>query len=175
MFFFASLIYIGPIFFLADSPMVSKLAAFNLWSLLHIPVYFILTVLLLLSFLPIRPLSLTPWIPSSEPSSLNPKPETYRPDRPNIPNRPLPIGFRHSPFVFCLSPGLFGFPGIIAIVVAIADEAHQSFLPTRSASLGDVLLDLVGIALAIFLASYKMTCKCTPSGPQGGNGSRAPD
>ena len=58
---------------------------------------------------------------------------------------------------------------------AIADEAHQSLFPTRSASLGDVFLDLVGIALAIFLASYKMTRKCTPSGPQGGNGSRAPD
>jgi VanZ family protein len=169
MFFLASLIYIGPIFFLAGSPVVSKLAAFNPWSLLHIPLYFIMTMLLLLSFLPIPPLSLRLWTPSSVASSLNPKPETYRPDRPN---RPLPMGFRLSPFAY--HPFFGGLPPTIAVVVAIADEAHQSLFPTRSASLGDVFLDLVGIALAVFLASYKMTRKCTPSGRPAGNGSRAP-
>jgi VanZ family protein len=161
MFFLASLIYIGPIFFLAGSPVVSKLAAFNPWSLLHIPLYFIMTMLLLLSFLPIPPLSLKPWTPSSVTFSLNPKPETYRPGRPNRPNRPLPLGFRLSPFAY--HPVFWGLPAIIAVVVAIADEAHQSLFPTRSASLGDVFLDLVGIALAIFLASCKMTRKCTPN------------
>ena len=163
MFFLASLIYIGAIFFFAGSPLVSKLAVFNPWSLLHIPLYFIMTMLLLLSFLPIPPLSLKPWTPSSVISSLNPKPETYRPDRPNRPNRPLPIGLSLSPFVSRLSPGVFALPLLIAVVVAIADEAHQALLPTRSASLGDVLLDLVGIALAVFLASYKMTRKYTPN------------
>ncbi len=43
--------------------------------------------------------------------------------------------------------------GIIALAVAIADEIHQSFIPTRDASILDVFLDFVGIALVLFLFS----------------------
>jgi hypothetical protein len=43
--------YISAIFLLADSPVVSTLASFNPYSLVHIPLYGILTVLLVFSFL----------------------------------------------------------------------------------------------------------------------------
>jgi len=39
--------------------------------------------------------------------------------------------------------------GIIALVVAIADEIHQAYLPNRNASVIDVLLDIIGIMLCI--------------------------
>jgi len=41
--------------------------------------------------------------------------------------------------------------GAIALIVAIADEINQSFIPTRDASITDVLLDAVGIVLMLFL------------------------
>ena len=39
--------------------------------------------------------------------------------------------------------------GIIALVVAIADEIHQAYIPSRNASIIDVLLDIIGIILCI--------------------------
>jgi hypothetical protein len=48
-----SIIYIAGIFLFADSSVVSTLAAFNPYSLLHIPLYGILTVLLIFSFMPL--------------------------------------------------------------------------------------------------------------------------
>ncbi len=47
-----SLVYISAIFALAGSPVVQILAPFNLYSLLHIPLYGILTFLLVSSFMP---------------------------------------------------------------------------------------------------------------------------
>jgi VanZ family protein len=41
-------------------------------------------------------------------------------------------------------------PGGIALIVAIADEIHQAYVPGRDASLTDVLLDMVGIILVLF-------------------------
>ena len=41
-------------FIFADSSVVSTLAAFNPYSLLHIPLYGILTVLLIFSFMPLK-------------------------------------------------------------------------------------------------------------------------
>jgi len=41
--------------------------------------------------------------------------------------------------------------GFIALIVAIADEIHQAYVPGRDASVTDVLLDVVGISLALFL------------------------
>ena len=55
-----SIAYIGGIFILADSPMVSDFARFNPYSLLHIPVYGILTVLLVFSLVPIKIQSTNP-------------------------------------------------------------------------------------------------------------------
>lgn len=49
-----SIAYIFSIFFWADSPVVSDLAAFNPYSLLHIPLYGILTMLLVFSVLPLN-------------------------------------------------------------------------------------------------------------------------
>jgi VanZ family protein len=53
--------------------------------------------------------------------------------------------------------------GFISFVVAVADEYHQSFIPTREASFTDVLLDVTGIVLALWLVRqiYKrqVTCK----------------
>jgi VanZ family protein len=45
----------------------------------------------------------------------------------------------------------FLLPGSIALVVAIADEIHQSFVPGREASVTDVLLDLTGIVIAFLV------------------------
>jgi hypothetical protein len=49
-----SIAYIFCIFFWADSPMVSTLAPFNPHSLLHIPLYGILTILLIFTVSPLK-------------------------------------------------------------------------------------------------------------------------
>ena len=49
-------------------------------------------------------------------------------------------------------PGSWRLYGVIGLVVggyAASDEWHQSFVPGRSASVGDFLLDCAGIALAL--------------------------
>jgi VanZ family protein len=38
----------------------------------------------------------------------------------------------------------------IALIVAVADEIHQAYVPGRDASITDVLLDLFGIILVLF-------------------------
>jgi len=105
--------YIAGIFLLADSPMVSEAAPFNPYSLLHIPLYGILTILLVLSF---RRKPSNPINPTNPSNSIN-----------------LLI------------------PGSIALVVAIADEIHQAYIPSRDASVTDVFLDIVGISLCLLL------------------------
>lgn len=102
--------YITGIFLFADSPVVSEAAPFNPYSLLHIPLYGILTILLVLSF-------------RRKPSN---------PINPTNPSNPL-------------------IAGLIALVVAIADEIHQAFIPSRDASVTDVFLDIVGISLCLLL------------------------
>jgi VanZ family protein len=52
LFSFLSIVYIAGIFLWADSPVVEELSAFNPYSLLHIPLYGILTFLLIFSKLP---------------------------------------------------------------------------------------------------------------------------
>lgn len=99
--------YILGIFFFADSSVVSDLAPFNPYSLLHIPLYGILTVLLVFAFVP-------------------PKSQFTRATR-------------------------LIFPGAIALVVAVADEIHQAYIPGRNASALDVFLDALGIALCLII------------------------
>jgi VanZ family protein len=41
--------------------------------------------------------------------------------------------------------------GIVALVVAVADEIHQAYLPTRNPSIIDVFLDIIGIILCVAL------------------------
>jgi hypothetical protein len=121
-FTFLSIIYIAAIFLLADSHVVSELAPFNPYSLLHIPLYGILTVLLIFSFLPLN-------FKSNVTNVLNEHNASTH-QRINALARILVAGF-------------------IALIVAIADEIHQSFIPTRDASITDVFLDCVGITLAL--------------------------
>lgn len=42
----------------------------------------------------------------------------------------------------------------IASVVAISDEIHQVYVPGRDGSFADVLLDMVGIVLVLFLVLH---------------------
>ncbi len=113
-----SIAYIAGIFFLAGSPVVSDLSTFNPYSVLHIPLYGILTVLLTLSFFPMK-FKLNN--PTNSMDSINSK------------TRLMVVGS-------------------IALVVGIADEIHQAYVPGRDASVTDVLLDLVGIILVLFCA-----------------------
>jgi VanZ family protein len=125
-FFFklASVAYISGIFLFAGSPVVERLGQFNPYSLLHIPLYVILTLLLIFS----------KW------SSI-------------FTNRGNPANSTNSSSLVVA--------GIIALVVAIADEIHQSFIPFRDASVTDVFLDLTGISLVliVFLKHYKKSQK----------------
>ena len=52
LFSISSIVYIFCIFFFADSSVVSTLSTFNPYSILHIPLYGILTFLLIFSFVP---------------------------------------------------------------------------------------------------------------------------
>jgi hypothetical protein len=112
-----SIVYIAGIFLFADSPVVSDLSSFNPYSLLHIPLYGILIILLIFSFVPLKFNSSNPINPS------------------NLRTR-------------------FLTPGGIALIVAIADEIHQAYVPGRDASITDVLLDLLGIVLVLLFAFH---------------------
>ena len=127
-----SIAYIFSIFFWADSPVVSDLATFNPYSLLHIPVYGILATLLVFS---VSPLNLTR---ANRTNGRNP---TNQRDQRNQRDERNGI-CRKTHFLI---------PGVIALGVAIADEVYQSFLPSREASVIDIFLDFIGISFALFL------------------------
>lgn len=127
LFSLLSLFYIASIFILAGSPVVQRLSEFNPYSLLHIPLYGILAFLLALSIVPITRRSKDSSIQQSNDSTrLRSKERTV-------------LRFR-----------LF-IAGWIAFAVGIFDEAHQLYVPGRDASVTDVVLDLVGITLALVL------------------------
>lgn len=120
------MVYIAGIFLLADSSVVSDLSTFNPYSLLHIPLYGILTFLLIFSFMPLK---INPINPSNSSNS-------------SKPSNPSNISPR------------FLFAALIALMVAIADEIHQAYVPGRDASITDVLLDFAGILLVLFFVFY---------------------
>jgi hypothetical protein len=122
LFSILSIVYISAIFILAGSPIVRILAPFNLYSLLHIPLYGILTALLILSFVPIKIKSTKPINPTNSTNPINSINSTTR----------------------------FLVVGVIALGVGIADEIYQAYVPGRDASITDVLLDMVGIILVLF-------------------------
>ncbi len=122
LFSFLSIIYIAAIFLLAGSSVVSDLSTFNPYSVLHIPLYGILTVLLVFSFGPAH--------------SLIGATTRYRSN-----------ASTHSR----IYASTLLIPGFISLVVGIADEIHQAYVPGRDASFTDVLLDLLGIILALVL------------------------
>jgi len=108
-YFFAALpaAYIFGIFFYADSQMASQIAVFNPFSLLHIPLYGILTLLLVLAL--------------------------------------CPQSAANSQLRYTLA-------ALMAMAVAIVDEIYQSFIPSREGSITDVLLDALGVSLALILS-----------------------
>ncbi len=141
IFTFLSIAYIAGIFLWADSPVVSDLAPFNPYSLLHIPLYGILTILLIFSFFPFN-------FKTNVPNVLN------DPNHPNVTNEHNVINERNASTHLRINTYTrvrFLISGFIALIVAIADEIHQSFIPTRDASILDVFLDFVGIVLVLFL------------------------
>jgi len=141
-----SIVYIASIFILANSPVVSTLAPFNPYSLLHIPLYGILTILLIFSFFPFN-------FKAPVPNVLN------DPNHPNVTNEHndpnvLRIFLLTHLRINLSTRNRFFISGIIALIVGIADEIYQSFIPTRHASILDVFLDAVGIALTLFLVYH---------------------
>ena len=130
IFVLLSVAYIFVIFFFADSSAVSAVAPYNAFSLLHIPLYGILTVLIVFALVPCNsfPFSRTRRLNKNDPNGIN------------GPNGLNLLNVRNR----------FLIAGLISTLVALADEYYQVFLPTREGSLTDVLLDVVGIALAIF-------------------------
>jgi hypothetical protein len=135
--------YIAGIFLFADSPMVSDVAPFNPYSLLHIPLYGILTILLVLSFRR-KPGNSTNLSREMRPAPCSVETTTSGSLFHWDPTNPInPINPTNSRNLLIA--------GSIALVVAIADEIHQAYLPNRDASVSDVLLDLVGIICCILL------------------------
>jgi VanZ family protein len=108
--------YILAIFFLADSSVADQISVFNPLSLLHIPLYGTLSLLLALAL---------------------GNGQTYRPK------------LRY--FIAALA----------ASSVAILDEFHQAFLPTREASITDVFLDFGGIFLGLFIFQRLLSWRWT--------------
>jgi VanZ family protein len=58
----------------------------------------------------------------------------------------------------------YALTAFIAIGTAILDELNQSYIPHREGSITDVLLDVIGISLALFL-SYRARLPLRPSFP----------
>jgi VanZ family protein len=114
-----SITYIGAIFFFADSSVISDLSPFNPYSLLHVPLYGILTFLLVFSVLPYS----THLTHSTNSTNLTHLTYSTR----------------------------FLIVGLVATMVGVADEIHQAYIPGRNASVVDVFLDMVGIALCLFI------------------------
>jgi hypothetical protein len=127
LFSFLSLFYIAAIFVLAGSPVVETLSGFNPYSLLHIPLYGILTIFLVFSMVPITR--------GFKDESIQPGNDLTRPRSKGT------VGLKFRLFV----------AGAIAWVVGIFDEFHQLSVPGREGSFSDVGLDMVGIAIALLL------------------------
>jgi len=53
-------------------------------------------------------------------------------------------------------PRTYLYPAVLSLLFAISDEIHQSFVPFRTASFRDVIIDCVGIFL-MYLAIRKAT------------------
>ena len=130
LFSLLSLFYIASIFILAGSPVVHTLEEFNPYSLLHIPLYGIMTFLLVFSIVPVtRGIKEASIQPSSDPA--------------RQPSKGA-VGLKTRLFI----------AGAIALVVGIFDEIHQLSLTIREASASDALLDAVGIAIALLLCFW---------------------
>jgi len=148
--FFAvlSIAYITGIFLFAGSPVVSTLSEFNPYSILHIPLYGILTVLLTFSFIPFEFKDVRN-VPNHSNQRSSGSTHSRIDASTHLPHLPV-YSFTHREFFI---------PGLIALAVGIADEIHQAYVPGRDASITDVLLDLVGIILTLFFISWLLKRK----------------
>ncbi len=125
LFSLLSFFYVTCIFFLAGSPVARTLSEFNPYSLLHIPLYGILAFLLVFSIVPV--------------------------------SQAVKVGGDSTKRRFVVTNGLtvrLFVAGMIALAIGIFDEIHQLYVPGRDASAGDVLLDLAGITIALFLCFW---------------------
>jgi len=150
LFTILSIAYTVGIFIFADSSVVSDLSAFNLYSLLHIPLYGILTFLLILSFMPLKFNSINLSRLSRSESVRGEMRSLFHWDSSN-PSNPINSSNPINPSNPSNLKAHFLLAGGIALIVAIIDEIHQAYVPGRDASITDVLLDMVGISLALFL------------------------
>jgi len=152
-----SIVYVSAIFILAGSPIVRILAPFNFHSLLHIPLYGILTFLLIFSIVPITQLPVNSLSQRNQRNKRN-KIDSTNPTNPINLSREMRSLFHWEPIN---SITRFLVVGIIALGVGIADEIHQAYVPGRDASVTDVLLDFIGISLALFIIfqRYKKTTR----------------
>jgi len=107
--------------------MVQDFSPFNPYSLLHIPLYGILTLLLIFSCVRLTFKSKV----LNGPNDLN-----------NANDPKAPNNLSHKRLLIA---------GFIALGVAISDEIHQAYIPSREASITDIFLDLIGIFLAMLL------------------------
>jgi len=139
LFTLLSAVYIAGIFLWADLSVVSAISAFNPYSVLHIPLYGILTVLL---FFSLSPLKLRKNVIDDANDRNVPNDQT---DNAMTQKRKNPI----NP----LNPTNYFVVGVIALIIAIADETHQAYIPFRDASITDVILDLIGISVVLILLS----------------------
>src|SRR4030042_4954086 len=111
--FFAALsvAYISAIFLFADSPIPSGLATYNPYSLLHIPLYGILTGLMVLSLLPFKGIDFGNKI-------------RMTPDGLTKTNHLEGFTFRIDPVGKIKPPARFVVAGFIAVSVAMGHETH---------------------------------------------------
>ncbi|KAB7707366.1 VanZ family protein [Bacillus aerolatus] len=65
------------------------------------------------------------------------------------------FGFLAILFTFVFRKKRFFFAWLLTTVYAVTDGFYQSFVPGRTASIADVLLDSVGAALALFVFGKK--------------------
>ena len=62
--------------------------------------------------------------------------------------------FRHSSHQF-IKLHWFNFSVLLAVVYALSDEFHQSFVPSRTASIYDSLIDSVGALIALSIIWFR--------------------
>jgi VanZ family protein len=53
------------------------------------------------------------------------------------------------------SSGIYALAALVAVLYAISDEVHQSFVPFRNATVRDVIIDSIGILLMYLVVRWK--------------------
>ena len=141
-----SIAYVVGIFLFADSSVISDLSPFNPYSLLHIPLYGILTLLLFFSFVPLKS-DVRNSTDSTHSTHLTHS--THSDNSTHLTHSTNSTNLTHS--THSTYSSRFLIVGLIATMIGVADEIHQAFIPGRNASVVDVFLDMVGIALCLFI------------------------